>query len=375
MRILMLNLFFPPYQGGTEKHVYEVAKRLAKKNDVTVLTARLPGTKKEEIVDGIRVVRSRAWVLKDLPGPLPPPIPVMPEHAADIQRLLPDHDVLHAHNRFFYGLDLVHWAKKFKKPLYLTLHNARPEGIDFPTDFWGQAYDDTIGSAIMKSCTGILGVSQNTLDVTLPKKYKGQTAVAYNGVDTRIFRPQKNAVKSQLGILKMVLCVARFVPQKGLEYLIDAMNLVKDADLVLIGRGPLEKKLKQHAKKRGLQKRVHFLTQKIPEAQLAQYYAAADVFSLPSLWEPFGMVACEAMASSIPVVASRIGGLPEIIDDAKDGFLVPPKNPAALAEKIRFLLDHPARSKKMGQNGRLHVMKKFTWEKTAEAYAEMYEKA
>lgn len=371
MRILMLNLFFPPYEGGTEKHVYEVGKRLAKKHDVTVLTARLPGTKKEETVDGIRVVRTPAWVLKDLPGPLPPPVPIMPEHAQDVRRLLKQNDVLHAHNRFFYGLDLVNWTKKAKKPLYLTLHNARPDGIDFSTDFWGQAYDDTIGKTIMNACTGILGVSQNTLDVTLPEKFDGKTAVAYNGVDTEIFRPQKTDIKERLGIERMMLCVARFVPQKGLEYLINAMADI-DADLVLIGRGPLELKLKKQAKKLGISDRVHILTQKIPDSQLAQYYAAADVFCLPSLWEPFGMVAAESLASGCPVVATRIGGLPEVLENGKHGFLVPPKSPHALAQKIQFLLDNPKKARKMGQDGRDHVLKKFTWDKTAEKYERVY---
>lgn len=369
----MLNPFFPPYMGGTEKHVFEVSRRLAKKHDVTVLTAQLPGTKKEETVDGIRVFRSKAWVLKDLPGPLPPPIPIMPEHAADLQRLLPEHDLLHAHNRFFYGLDLVHWSKKFKKPLYLTLHNARPKGIDFSTDFWGQAYDDTIGKAVMNACTGILGVSQNTLDVTLPKKCKAKTAVAYNGVDTNNFRPQKTEAKQNLGIEKMVLCVARFVPQKGLKVLIDALpQLEDDAELVLVGRGPLELKLRKQAQKRRLQKRVHLLGQKISDAQLAQYYAAADVFCLPSLWEPFGMVAAESLACGTPVVCSNIGGLPEVVRNGKDGFLVPPKNPAALSEKIQLLLDKPRKAKTMGKTGRKSVLEKFTWDNTAEAYKKIY---
>jgi len=371
MRILMLNLFFPPYEGGTEKHVYEVSRRLARRHDVTVLTARLPGTKKEEVVEGIRVVRTPAWVLKDLPGPLPPPVPVMPENASDVRRLLKQHDLLHAHNRFFYGLDLVNWTKKAQKPLYLTLHNARPEGINFSTDFWGQAYDDTIGKTIMNACTGILGVSQNTLDVTLPKTYKGPSAVAFNGVDAQTFRPQKTDVKVRLGIENMVLCVARFVPQKGLDDLMDAMVDV-DGDLVLIGRGPLEKKLKKQAKKRKIEDRVHVLTQKIPDGKLAQYYADADVFALPSLWEPFGMVAAEALASGTPVVCSNIGGLPEVVRHEKDGFLVPPRSPPALAKKIQYLLDNPKKARKMGQDGRLHVLKKFTWDKTAQAYEKVY---
>ncbi|MBI4360971.1 glycosyltransferase family 4 protein [Candidatus Micrarchaeota archaeon] len=368
MRILMLNPFFSPYQGGTEKHVLEVGKRLSKNHDVTVLTAKLPNTPKKEDLHGMHLVRSNAWVLEDLPQPLVPPIPIMPDHAKDLAKLLPHMDLVHAHNRFFYGLDLVAASKKYGVPLYLTLHNARTTGIDVATDFWGQAFDDTIGSTVMNACTGILGVSQNTLDITLPKKFHGKKAVAYNGVDAHVFKPRKqtpNAPHEK----PFVLCVARLVKQKGLKYLIDA-SLEINADTVIIGRGPLEKTLKKYAKKKKAP--VTFITDELSEDVIAQYYAACDVFVLPSLWEPFGMVLLEAMASGKPVVSTTTGGIPEVVDQNQNGFLVPPKNPKLLAQKTNELLADPKTSKKFGRNGRKKVLKQFNWDNTTKAYEKIY---
>ncbi len=363
MRILMLNPFYPPYEGGTEKHVHEVSKRLAKNHDVTVLTARLPNTKKEETVDGVCVCRTDAFVLEDLPGPLPPPIPVMPHHSRELRRLLAENDCLHAHNRFFYGLDLVAASKKAKKPLFITLHNARPKGIGLSADFWGQAFDDTIGAAVMNAAKGILGVSQYTLDVTVPKKFNGPKAVAYNGVNSAVFRPQGKKRE------KTVLCVARLVPQKGLRFLVDAMANV-DARLTIVGRGPLEKSLRQRAKEGKID--AELITETLPEKELARRYANAGVFCLPSLWEPFGMVVAEAMAAGTPVVSTKVGGIPEIVRNGKDGFLVPPRDARALAEKISAVLYGPKTASRMAASGRARAASTFTWDNTAKAYERFY---
>ncbi len=368
MRILMLNPFFHPYLGGTEKHVFEVARRL-KGHEVTVLTARLAGTRKEEELQGVRIVRSDAWVLNDLPKPLPPPVPIMPRHGEDLKRLARKTDVVHGHNRFFYGLEPASVAHRFKKRLAWTVHNARPEGVDLATDFWGQAFDETVGKTLFSQCDAVLGVSRHALETALPKGYSGIRQVAYNGVDHHLFHPHHGEVRDAWGLERMVLCVARFVPQKGLEYLIDAMQGL-DATLVLVGRGPEEKELKKRARKKSV--RAFFVTQEIGEKTLSDYYAACDVFALPSIIEPFGVVLAEAMASGKPVVASHVGGIPEIVTSGKEGFLVPAKNPGALRSKIRFLLDNPKKAKSMGEAGRKLALTKFTWDQTAQAYGKVY---
>ncbi|HLD75758.1 MAG TPA: glycosyltransferase family 4 protein, partial [Candidatus Norongarragalinales archaeon] len=242
MRVLMLNPFLWPYRGGTEKHVWEVARRITHEHPVTILTARLKVTKQEDTVEDVRIVRTPTWLLKDVPKPLPPPVPIMPRHSEDLRKLCRHNELIHGHNRFYYGLEPANVARRMKKKIAWTLHNPRPEGVDLATDFWGQAFDETIGKTLLSQCNAVLGVSENVLRESLPQKFQGFTGVAYNGVDTQAFHPHESPIRKGWGFERTVLCVARFVPQKGLEFLVDAMKGLK-ATLILVGRGPEEKNL------------------------------------------------------------------------------------------------------------------------------------
>jgi glycosyltransferase involved in cell wall biosynthesis len=379
LRLLMLNPFFYPYQGGTEKHLLEVSKRLAERgHDVTVLTARLPDTKKFEKLYNVNVVRTPALVLKTLPHPLPPPYAVMPQHAVDFQRLARRADVVHGHNRFMYGLTELALVRALGKTLCWTLHNARPEGIDPATDLCGQAFDESMGRIVMRNCDGVIGVSKATLDSTLPEDYAGVKRAVYNGVDERLFTPGEASGdwRKRLGIprgKKIVLCVCRLVEQKGLVFLIEAMHRV-DAAFVLLGRGPLEKELAAFAAKHGLSDKFFPCTERVSDRELVDLYRTADVFVLPSLYEPFGMVIVEAMACGKPVIGTDVGGIPEIIREDTNGFLVPPRSPRALADRINAILENEDKAARFGIAGRKIVENEFTWERTASGYEAFYER-
>lgn len=378
----MLNPFFYPYSGGTEKHLFEVGKRLAKTHEVTVLTAKLPKTKRIEYIEGMRVVRMPSVVFTEAPHPLPPPIPFYLFPWPDFVREAEKADVIHVHNRFAYSfLELMVLKKAFKKKLAITLHNARPQGIDLATDLLGGFYDDVSGSKIIANCDGIAGVSRNTLDATVPSGVKAPQKVIYNGVDVNLFNPKNSGegAKHDLGLdgKKIVLTVCRLMEQKGVDYLLEAIPAVTrsekgKAHFVVLGRGPRLEHLQKKAKELGVESSVSFLTERLSERDLAALYAACDCFVLPSLWEPFGMVLVEAMASGKPVVGSDIGGIPEIIDHGKSGFLVAPRNPKALADRISFLLENPKSARKMGAVARKIVTKKFTWDETARGYKKFY---
>ena len=386
MKILMLNPFYPPYFGGTEKHVYEVATRLVKsrKFEVTVLTSMLTHTQREEIMEGVRVVRMPAAILQDLPHPLPPPVPLYLSTWPDLVREVSKAQVVHLHNRFVYSIQEIFAIKKvFKKPLALTLHNARPQGIDVPTDLLGGLYDDIYGRRIMESCDAIAGVSKNTLDTTIPKDIlpRVRTQVIYNGVDFKLFKPQNSGdvFRRDLGLegKKIVFTVCRLVEQKGIDYLLEAIPIVDKelkgkAHFVLLGRGPRLENLEKKARKLGVEHKISFLTEWYSIKDLAQLYAMCDCFVLPSLWEPFGIVLAEAMATEKPVIGTDVGGIPEIIDNGKNGFLVPTRDARALAEKIIFLLQNEKIARKMGVEGRKSVLRKFNWDETAKAYEKFY---
>jgi len=112
---------------------------------------------------------------------------------------------------------------------------------------------------------------------------------------------------------------------------------------------------------------------KVPNEKVPEYMAAADIFVLPSLSEGFPVVIVEAMASGLPIVATNITGLPEIVHDGENGFLVEPKNPAELAERILLLLQDDELRGRIAQNNKQRA-KDYTWEKVIDRLEEVYEK-
>lgn len=383
MNICMLNPFFHPYQGGTEKHVLEVSRRLAKKHDVTVLTSKVPNTLEYEAIDGIKVKRIKTLIFYEAPHPIPPPIPVSPFFLTALVNEIPKHEIFHMHNRFFYNLlDIALIKRLGGKTLGLTLHNARLKGVDFVTDLTGDFYDDYIGKQIMNSCDALAAVSKDTLDGTAPTNPHPKTSVIYNGVDIDLFNPKNKEgnirKKYNLGEDRIILSVARLQPQKGFVYLLQAFAEIvkeeKDLTLLILGKGPLENYLRKYASDLGLGKSVIFITEKITEADLTELYAACEFFALASVWEPFGMVIPEAMASGKTAVGSAVGGIPEIIENGKSGFLFESRNVSQLKEKMLLLLRDEKLRKRMGIEARRRVSENFTWDISAKGYEDLYKR-
>ncbi len=372
MHILFLNPFFHPYQGGTEKHIVEVGKRLAKKHAITVLTGKIDGTVEEEEFQGMHVVREPLTVYHNTPPPFPPPVPILTEHARYLKTHIADYEIVHSHNRFVYGLSDAALVKKHGKKLALTLHNARPRNIDYVTDTFGGMYDDVIAKRFMNKCDGIAAVSKDTLASTMPAGYPGVTRVVYNGVDHETYAPGKNTEwKEKLGVEKqMILTNARLLPQKGIAYLIDAMKGL-DTTLIVFGRGPLKEELAKRARQKGVD--LRFITERITDEELASLYNNADCFVLPSLYEPLGIAILEAMACGLPVVTTRAGGNAELVDTGKGGFVVPTRNAFALKEAIERIFADDKKARAFGAHNRKQVLEKYTWEHVTRNVERFYE--
>lgn len=354
MKVCMINPFFYPYVGGTENYLYELSRRLVSDYGckVSVVTSRLDGTKKEEVIDGIRVKRLPSMVFKNLPSLLPPPYAIPLSFPLREYRRA---DILHLHNRFFLGYNAVAFLKMLLgKPLFLSLHNSRTSGIDAPTDFLGGIFDGTLGNMVIRSADRIIANSQNTLDTTAPFA-KQKARVIYNGIDAEKYR--RLPVEKGGGFT--IISVARLQPQKGFEYLIRAMPLLPECRAVIVGGGPDMQRLERIAENEGVAGRVEF-TGKISNEELFKRYSSADAFVLPSTWEPFGIAILEAMCFELPVIASNAGGIPEVVGDA--GLLFQSRNPADLASKVRMLLVDRALGNKLGKQGRERAEKVFNWD-------------
>jgi glycosyltransferase involved in cell wall biosynthesis len=131
----------------------------------------------------------------------------------------------------------------------------------------------------------------------------------------------------------------------------------------LIGDGTHQASLERRAAALGLSERVTFAGP-LPHAELSRYYAIADAFVVPSIaHETFSIASCEAMSCQRPVIGTRVGGLPEVVRDGETGYLVPPGDAAALAERIGALLADPAARARMGAAGRAWTLEMFTWDR------------
>lgn len=181
-----------------------------------------------------------------------------------------------------------------------------------------------------------------------------------NGVDTRALRrdrsPELRRELTGPEDRPVLLCPARLDPQKGHAHLLAALPRLPEVILALAGTGELQPTLEVQASELGVRDRVRFLGLRFDVPELM---AASDIVVLPSLFEGLPIVPLEAMAAGRPVVATRIGGTDEAILDGETGLLVPPEDPPALAAAIRFLLEEPQRSARMGEHGRLHVARRF----------------
>ena len=192
------------------------------------------------------------------------------------------------------------------------------------------------------------------------------------GIDAERFRPLacRARIRSEFGIARETLLigtVSRLHPWKGHRYLVEAAALLARThtsfkllwvgDAAFEGHARFREELESHIASLGLSERIIMTGSRrdVPEIM-----SGLDLFVLPSVREPFGLVLLEVQACGIPIVATRVDGIPEVVDAGKAGVLVAPEDPEALASAIRDLLDAPGRRQEIGSAGRLHVMEKFT---------------
>lgn len=220
-------------------------------------------------------------------------------------------------------------------------------------------------------------IVNSEIDRQLAVRYKitpeNKILKIYNGVDPdkMKFLPRNEAreylsSKFKIQSHKIIGTIANFYKTKGLNYLIEAAHVLTAQDpilnisFVIIGEGRERPKLKGLIKKYGLENIV-FLAGRLADAY--QYLKAFDVFVLPSVKEGFPWAILEAMAAEVPVIAAKVGALPEIIEDSKEGLLIEPKNSRLLAEKINWLLSHPEQARQMASLAKEKAQTRFPLQK------------
>ena len=218
-------------------------------------------------------------------------------------------------------------------------------------------------------------------EATLPHAPRGaEVIVIPYGIDTAQFTPKPRPQRDRL----TVGAVARLSSEKGLEYLLRAVAHIRDRadasfqnqppiDVVLAGDGPEREKLEWLTAELRLNERVRFLGE-VPHEQVPDVLQSLDIFAMPSTWEGFGVAALEASAMRLPVVASNIHGIPDVVLDDETGILVPPRDERALADAIlRLMNDRPLRER-MGDAGRAYVEREYRWQDNMRLLERLYER-
>lgn len=378
-RLCIVTHTFLPHVGGIEKVVNEQSKRLLQRNFEPMVVTNRIGTPKSYVVDGVNVECYESLNTGFRLG-IPYSIPTVTSLPTFL-KAVKSSKIIHAHGHpYLTSLVAGKLAKRYSKPFVLTQHNTFIEYNNIFDDI-ERLNDLAVGKQTLKDADKIIAVSNATKDYVLslgakPEKVK----VLHNGVDLVKFMPlagKREEMRKKLGIPKnaiVVLTVRRLVYKNGVDTLIDSANIAvkKNPRIVflVVGKGPDSDSVKlriQQLEIEGNFKLAGFVS----DEDLPSYYNAADFFVLPSKsGEGLPLVALEAMACALPVIATNVGGIKEVLMDDY-GKLVPPNKPELLAKAILDFAAVDFSSRKVEL--RAVMEEKFSWDANVERLVEIYE--
>ncbi len=370
MRVLLLSASYFPVRGGLQTVTHALARSLkARGHAVSVVTNKYPRQLAgEEIVDGISVSRWHFLVprLEQL-RPLRPdlllagifylPLTLI-RLIFRLQRECPD--VVNLHFAGSAGVFLLLARKILSFRLVVSLHGDDVEGLSLRSGF-----DRWMVGALLRSADQVTACSRYLLDraAAFEPQVATKGRVIYNGIEEQARHASEESNGS-------VVAAGRFVPKKGFDVLLRAYaSGPRRLRLKLIGDGPERQNLEALARSLGLNGELSFSGESDREQTLAAL-SQANLVAIPSLHEPFGMVALEAMALGKPIVATKVGGLPEVLEGA-DALLVEPGNSLQLAEAIESALERMKQEPTFGRRNR-DCAAKFTIERMVDQYLESY---
>ena len=350
MRIAQVTPYFLPHNGGMEMYVYNLSKSLTDDgHTVEVITSNVPEGRALEVMDGILVRRLRC-IGEPLRNPLVPSIFLLLDE-------LKKFDIIHIHNVYSFTALTFPLLKMFCKiPIVLTHHGQLMFGEPMK-DICVKIYEKSAKKVILNSVDKTVALSESDARYVsqhsdAPAHRRASTpprrvVTIPNGYDGNKFHPMDTReCRGVLGLpldKKLILNVGRlYGVVKGHEHLIEAMSRVvkkrKDVLCVIVGPGRLYTTLKNQISSLGLEDYVVLAGGK-PHDEIPLWLNACDLFVLPSLSEGNPTVMFEAFGCGKPLVGTRVGGVPEVVDCDTCGLLVNPADPEELAGKILVALD------------------------------------
>jgi glycogen(starch) synthase len=390
VRVLMLSWEYPPLVvGGLGRHVEALARELAAAgHDVQIVTRGEKDEFVDEVIEGVHVRRAAADPLAiDFTTETLLAWSQAAEHAL-IRAALPllgrhRPDVVHAHD-WLVAQSALTLAGASGAPLVATIHATEagrhqgwlPKPLNLAIHSVERWLAQSAGTVITCSQTMREEVSR------LFEVAAAQVHVVPNGIEAERWRvpdPARVAMRAQhVGDGPLVVFAGRLVHEKGVQTLLDAVRPLRARHpglrVVLAGAGPHEAALHARARRLRIVRAVEWVGF-IEEDELAALFAAADVAVMPSLYEPFGIVALEAAAARVPLVVAETGGLNDLITDGVASGSFPPGDVRALVGAVDAVLRDPDRSQRTVERATRVIRRDYTWHAVAEHTAEIYRRA
>jgi len=368
IRVVMISHGYYPRIGGVERQLAAIIPLLqARGVEPSILTRRLRGTQPFEMVGGVPVYR--------LPVPGPKPVASLTFTLAAlplIKRLNPD--LIHAHELISPATTAIAARKLFGIPVVATVHGSglSSDVLRLKRRFLGKIRLRVLCREIAAFCVISAVIDRELAAEGVPVKKRIPIP---NGVDTERFTPldpaEKNKLRSHLDLpvdASLAIFVGRLVPEKRVDLLTSIWSSVREtvprARLLIVGSGPEEFVLKHKANDG-----ILFLGS---QADVTPYLQAADLFVLPSAAEGLSLALLEALACGLPVIATSVGGNPEVIHHLETGWLTPPNDPLALTEAIITLLEDEKLQSKLRENARAHAVQNYSLVKMADRLVDLY---
>ncbi|MGW2708997.1 glycogen synthase [Streptomyces sp. NPDC001356] len=377
MRVGLLSREYPPdVYGGAGVHVEFLARELAALVDLEV---HCWGEGR-----GVGVVRHRPWSVLDGSNDALRTFSVDLAMAAALE----GRELVHSHT--WYANLAGHVAKLlYGIPHVVTAHSLEPLrpwkaeqlGGGYALSGWAERTAIEAADAVI----AVSGAMRDDILACYPALDPARVHVVHNGIDTRLYRPDHGTdALTRHGIdptRPYVLFVGRITRQKGVPHLLRAVRDVHPgAQVVLCAGAPDTPEIDREFQElfeelRRVRAGVFWIPQMLPRTEVIQLLTHAAVFACPSVYEPLGIVNLEAMACGTPVVASRVGGIPEVVDDGRTGLLVDADDDfeSGLARALDTVLGDPDAARRMGEAGRARAVGEFGWDAVARRTAGLYE--
>lgn len=360
MRVAILTCVLPPYGGGIGTVAAAHAAILAKEHAVTVFTPRYPGRRSSKPITGVLIESLRPWAWLGNAAILP-----------QLLWRLSDFDVIHLHYPFFGAQEWLLFALHKSQKLVVTYHMV-PQAAGFKAVILRSLMKFSERWMVARAAVLFTQTQDFLQTVALPKLgHSSKWRVLPLGVsqdfspgDALISQRRELKLRDSEQVILFVGTLDSAHEFKGLSVLLSALSQLNKLPvrLLIIGTGNLRQRYEREANSLGINKRTNFLGY-VPNEALVSYFRLANLLLLPStsMAETFGLVLLQAMAVGKPVIASRLPGVKELVEESGAGILVTPGDPLALAAALEHLLASPGEVEDMAARGRQAVEEKYNW--------------